>query len=70
MKMYGKMEAWLHTFLTSVLVVGGQLHSPVALPPDKQPPCVHWIGGWMESRAGLDAVVKTKNRTPFVQLTA
>jgi len=37
--------------------VNGQLYAPAALPPGKQP---HWIGGWVEPKAGLDAVVKRK----------
>jgi hypothetical protein len=30
-------------------------HSPAALPPGKVPSDTHWIGGWVGSRAGLDA---------------
>jgi len=40
--------------------VSGQLHAPVALPPGKEPPVTHWIGGCVGPRAGLDAVVKKK----------
>jgi hypothetical protein len=27
--------------------VSGQLHAPAALPPGKEPPGTHWIGGWV-----------------------
>jgi hypothetical protein len=39
--------------------VGGQLHAPAALPPERAPG-THWVGGWMGSRAVLDTVVKRK----------
>jgi hypothetical protein len=35
--------------------VSGQLHSPAALPT-----VIHWIGGWVGPRAGLNAVEKRK----------
>jgi hypothetical protein len=44
--------------------VSGQLRAPAALPPGKQPPVIHWIGGWVGPRAVLDAVVKTKIPSP------
>jgi hypothetical protein len=42
-----------------------QLHTPGALPPGKEllvP--IGWIGGWVGSRAVLDAVVKRKIPNP------
>jgi hypothetical protein len=40
MKTYGGgVDVQIHTFLTSVLVGGGQLHASAALPPGIQPPC-------------------------------
>jgi hypothetical protein len=56
--------------------VSGQLHALDALPPGKEPPGTHWIGGWVGHRAVLDAVVKRKipspcresnPRTPIIQ---
>jgi hypothetical protein len=35
--------------------MSGQLHAPAALPPG-----IHWIGGWMGPRTGLDDVEKRK----------
>jgi hypothetical protein len=55
--------------------VSGQLHAPAALLPGKQP----LVGGWVGSKADLDAVVKRKipspcqesnPRTSIVQLVA
>jgi len=57
------VEVQLHAFLVSTLEGG---------------PGIHWIGGRVGSRAGLDAVVKTENPcltpagnvTPVYQLVA
>jgi hypothetical protein len=37
-----------------------QLYAPAALPPGKEPPGSHWIGGWVGPRTGLDDVVRRK----------
>jgi hypothetical protein len=37
-----------------------QLHAPVALQPGKEAFGTYWIGGWVDPRAGLDAVEKRK----------
>jgi hypothetical protein len=59
--------------------VSGHLHAPAALPPEKEPFCTHWIGGWVGPRAVLDAGVMRKipssrresnPRTPIVQSVA
>jgi hypothetical protein len=44
--------------------VSGQLHTPAALPPGKEPLVTHWIGGWVDLRTILDAVVKTEIPSP------
>jgi hypothetical protein len=41
--------------------VSGQLHDPAALPPERVPG-THFIGGWVDPRAGLDDM---KKRTFF-----
>jgi len=41
--------------------VNGQLRTTTALPPGKVLPGTRYIGGWMGSRASLDAVAKRKN---------
>jgi hypothetical protein len=38
MKAYRGVDVYIHLFLTSALVGGGQLHAPAALPPGKAPP--------------------------------
>jgi len=37
--------------------VSGQLHTPAALPPGKEPPGTHWIGGLEGPRTVVDAVL-------------
>jgi hypothetical protein len=39
--------------------VSGQFHAPAALPPGKDPD-THCMEGWVEPKAGLDAVPKRK----------
>jgi hypothetical protein len=59
--------------------VSGQLHTPAVLPPRERVTSIHWIGGWVDPRAVLDAVVKrkipspcreSKPRSPIVQPVA
>jgi hypothetical protein len=38
----------------------GQLHARAALPPRERATDIHWIRGWVDPRAILDAVVKRK----------
>jgi hypothetical protein len=40
--------------------VSGQVHAPAALPPGKEPPDTHWIGGWVGPSVGLDDMEKRK----------
>jgi hypothetical protein len=71
------VEVKLHAFLTSVLDGGEWSASrPSRFTPKEITPGTHWIGGWVGSRAVLDAVVKRKipiprresnPRTPIVQ---
>jgi hypothetical protein len=41
------------------LEVSGQLHAPAALPRERAPG-THFIGGWVDPRAGLDDMEKWK----------
>jgi len=43
-----------------------QLHALAALLPGKELPGTHWIGGWVGSRAGLDAVAR-ENPSPYLE---
>jgi hypothetical protein len=38
--------------------VSGQLQAPDALPPWERAPGIHFIGGWVNPRAGLDDMEK------------
>jgi hypothetical protein len=40
--------------------VSGQFHTQAALPSRERSPGTHWIGGWVDSRAGLDDMEKWK----------
>jgi hypothetical protein len=51
-----EVDVQLHVFLTSAL--GGEWS---ALSPGLFNPGTHWIGGWVDPGAGLDAVTKRKN---------
>jgi hypothetical protein len=72
MMTYGVVKVCLHYFSTSAR---GELSAsrPDCLPPGKVVPCVHWTGGWVGPRSGLDAEAERKlfpfagNRTPVVQ---
>jgi hypothetical protein len=51
----------IHIFLISALV-GGEWSAPCPghFTTGERAPGTHWIGGWMDTRAGLDDVETTK----------
>jgi hypothetical protein len=56
MKAYGGVDVWIHIFLTSALA--GVKWSTSS--PKERAPGTHWIGGWVDPRAGLDDAEKRK----------
>jgi hypothetical protein len=60
MKAYGWVDVQIHIFLTSALVTGEWSTSR----PGERAPGTHWIGGWVDLRAGLDDLEKRKFLTP------
>jgi hypothetical protein len=64
----GVLEAWMYSsthYLTSALDGGEWLASfPGRFTPKERAPGAHWIGGWVGSRALLDAVMKRRIRSP------
>jgi hypothetical protein len=61
MKAYGGVDVQIHIFLTSALVRGEWSASrPGRFTPEERAPGTHWIGGWVNPRAGLDDVEKWK----------
>jgi hypothetical protein len=63
MKEYGGVDVQIHIFLISTLVGGESSASrPGSFTPRKSPG-IHWIGGWVGPRAGLDDVENRKNFT-------
>jgi hypothetical protein len=61
MKTYRGVDVQIHVFLASALVVGEWSAShPGRFTPRERAPGTHWIGGWVDPRAGLDNVDKGK----------
>jgi hypothetical protein len=55
MKAYGGVDLQTQVFLTSKLVGGEWSTSrPGRFTPGERAPGTHWIGGWVDRRAGLD----------------
>jgi hypothetical protein len=61
MKAYGRVDVYIHIFLTSA-PVGGEWSSsrPGRFTPRERVSGTHWIGGWVGAKAGLDDVEKRK----------
>jgi hypothetical protein len=64
MKTYGGVDVWIHAFLTSELVVSGQLHAPAALPPGKEPLNTHWIEDWVDPMSAW-MILRSENSRPY-----
>jgi hypothetical protein len=61
MKAYGGEDVWIHIFLTSTLAGGEWSASrPGRFTPGERAPGTHWIGGWVDPRAGLEDVEERK----------
>jgi hypothetical protein len=61
MKAYGGVDVQIHVFLTSALAEGEWSASrQVASTPGKKATGTHWIGGWVDPRAGPDDVERRK----------
>jgi hypothetical protein len=60
MKTYGGVDVQIHVFLTSVLVGEWSASRTGRFTPRGKSPGTHWIGGWVDHRAGLDDVEKRK----------
>jgi hypothetical protein len=70
---YGGVDIQTHIFLTLALA-GGELSTsrPGRFTPRERAPRTHWIGGWVDPRAGLGDLEKrnslpTGTRTPTPQ---
>jgi hypothetical protein len=61
MKAYGEVYVEIHIFLTLTLTEGEWSASlPGCFTPGDRAPGTHWIGGCVDSRAGLDDMEKGK----------
>jgi hypothetical protein len=61
MKAYVEVHIWIHVFLTSAL--GGRECSAsrtCRYTPEERAPDIHWIGGCVNLRTGLDDMEKLK----------
>jgi hypothetical protein len=66
MKAYGGVNVQIHIFLTSVIPGGEWSGSrPGRFTAKERAPGTHWIGGWVDPRAGLDDVKKRNFLTPL-----
>jgi hypothetical protein len=59
MKVHGGVDVQIHIFLTSALVEGERSASR----PGRFTPGTHWMGGWVDLRAGLDDAKKILDPT-------
>jgi hypothetical protein len=65
MKTYWGEETQLRAFLNSALDIGEwSASSSGRIIPRERAPGTHWIGGWVDTRAILEAVVKRKIPRP------
>jgi hypothetical protein len=61
MKTYGGVDVEIRVFLTSALVRGEWSASRRCLfTPGERASGMHWIGDWVDTRAGLDDMGKLK----------
>jgi hypothetical protein len=71
MKAYGEADLYINIFLTSALVGGEWSASrPSSLTTRERAHGTHWIGGWVDPRAGLDDVEKRNSDPSIVQPVA
>jgi hypothetical protein len=70
MKAYGGVDVQIHIFLTSAIVRGGwSTLRPSHFNLGVRALGTHWLGYWMDRRAGLDNVEKRKFLTlPVLEL--
>jgi hypothetical protein len=61
MKAYEGVDVQIQIFLTSA-IVGGEWSAshPGRFTPRERTRGTHWLGGWVDPRAGLDDVTKRK----------
>jgi hypothetical protein len=66
MKAYGGVDVYIYISLTSALPGGEWSASrPCRFIPGERTPGIHWIGGWVEPRADLGDLEKSKFLSPL-----
>jgi hypothetical protein len=60
MKAYGGVDVYIQILLTSALAGGGEGSASrlCRFTPEERASGTHWIGGWVDTRAGLDDLEK------------
>jgi hypothetical protein len=65
MKAYGGVDVYIYIFFTSALVGGEWSASRLCcFIPGERAPCTHWLGGWVDPRAGLEDMKERKFLPP------
>jgi hypothetical protein len=61
MKSYGKVDVYIHIFLT-LAIAGGEWSAsrPTHYTPGERAPSSVWIGDWVNARVGLDDMERKK----------
>jgi hypothetical protein len=51
---------YIYTYFSTLALVGGEWSAsrPRRFTPEERVPGTHWIGGWVDPRAGLDDMEK------------
>jgi hypothetical protein len=62
------MDEQIHIFLTSA-AIGDVSFTPRPLYPRKKSPSTHWMGGWVDPRAGVNDA-KKENSLPYWDLNS
>jgi hypothetical protein len=62
MKAYGEVDIYIYIFLTSELAaVEWSASRSGRFTPGERAPSTHWVGGYVDPRAGVDNVEKTNS---------
>jgi hypothetical protein len=71
MKVYGRVDEWIHVFLTSALVGGEWSASrPGRFTTSERAPGTHWLGGWVGPGTKNNTVERRLSELPINRLTA
>jgi hypothetical protein len=55
---------WAERSIPNLLASEWSTSRPRRFSPGERAPCTHWIGGWVDWKAGMDIVAKGNISTP------